>query len=128
MNQPVILHLYSRDREALRGLVLELEDTCAPLLAKVVATDNYEEAFGDADYACLVGSPPRQAGMCGNRRWCMIDRFIVGMERSDLLQVSGALFKQEGSILGEVANRNCKVVVVGNPANTNALIAASNSK
>ncbi|KAF4662148.1 hypothetical protein FOL46_005423 [Perkinsus olseni] len=112
VNQPVILHLYSRDREALRGLVLELEDTCAPLLAKVVATDNYEEAFGDADYACLVGSPPRQAGM----------------ERSDLLQISGALFKQEGTVLGEVANKDCKVVVVGNPANTNALIAASNSK
>ena len=112
INQPVILQLYSRDLRALEGLKMELEDTCAPLVAGIVISDNYEGAFGDADYACLVGSPPRGKGM----------------ERSDLLRMSGELFKTEGMVIGEVANPDCKVVVVGNPANTNALIAASNSR
>lgn len=112
MNQPVILQLYSRDLRALEGLKMELEDTCGPLLAGVVVSDNYEVVFGDADYACLVGSPPRGKGM----------------ERGDLLKKSGELFAKEGKVLGEVAKESCKVVVVGNPANTNALIAASNSR
>ena len=112
INQPVILQLYSRDLRALEGLKMELEDTCAPLVAGITISDNYEGAFGDADYACLVGSPPRGKGM----------------ERSDLLRMSGELFKNEGFVLGEVAKADCKVVVVGNPANTNALIAASNSR
>jgi malate dehydrogenase len=111
-NQPVILHLYSRDLQALEGLKMELEDTCGPLLAGVVISSDYEVAFGDVDYACLVGSPPRGKGM----------------ERSDLLKKSGELFKAEGRIIGEVAKEDCKVCVVGNPANTNALIAASNSR
>jgi malate dehydrogenase len=111
MNQPVILQLYSRDLKALEGLKMELEDTCGPLVAGIITTDNYEVAFGDADYACLVGSPPRGKGM----------------ERSDLLRMSGELFATEGRILGTVAKPTCKVIVVGNPANTNALIAASNS-
>jgi malate dehydrogenase len=112
INQPVILQLYSRDLKALEGLRMELEDTCAPLLAGVTISDKYESAFGDADFACLVGSPPRGKGM----------------ERGDLLKKSGELFKTEGHILGEVAKETCKVVVVGNPANTNALIAAANSR
>ena len=112
INQPVILQLYSRDLKALEGLKMELEDTCAPLLAGVVVSDNYDAAFGDADYACLVGSPPRGKGM----------------ERGDLLRNCGELFQNEGRVLGEVAKETCKVVVVGNPANTNALIAASNSR
>lgn len=112
INQPVILQLYSRDLKALDGLRMELEDTCAPLLAGVTVSDQYDVAFGDADFACLVGSPPRGKGM----------------ERGDLLKMSGALFKQEGFVLGEVAKPTCKVVVVGNPANTNALIAASNAR
>ena len=112
VNQPVILQLYSRDLKSLEGLRMELEDTCAPLLAGVVISDQYDVAFGDADYACLVGSPPRGKGM----------------ERGDLLKKSGELFKHEGHILGEVAKESCKVVVVGNPANTNALIAAANSR
>lgn len=112
MNQPVILHLYSRDLSALEGLRMELEDTCGPLLAGIVISSDYEVAFGDVDYACLVGSPPRGKGM----------------ERADLLKKSGELFKKEGYVLGEVAKEQCKVCVVGNPANTNALIAASNSR
>lgn len=112
VNQPVILQMYSRDLKALDGVRMELEDTCAPLLAGVTISDNYEDAFGDADYACLVGSPPRGKGM----------------ERGDLLRKSGELFQKEGEILGEVAKETCKVVVVGNPANTNALIAAANSR
>jgi len=112
MNQPVILQLYSRDCDALLGLRLELEDTCAPLLAGIVTSDKYEDVFGDADYACLVGSPPR----------------TQGMERADLLKVSGELFKHEGAMLGQYARPNCKVIVVGNPANTNAMIAAANAK
>jgi malate dehydrogenase len=112
INQPVILQLYSRDLKALEGLRMELEDTCGPLLAGIVVSNDYEAVFGDADYACLVGSPPRGKGM----------------ERSDLLRMSGELFAKEGQILGQVAKENCKVVVVGNPANTNALIAASNSR
>ncbi|KAF4689720.1 hypothetical protein FOZ60_001238 [Perkinsus olseni] len=130
VNQPVILHLYSRDREALRGLVLELEDTCAPLLAKVVATDNYEEAFGDADYACLVGSPPRQAGEREGLLWLGFQPSPRNYsDRSPLPMGSVvAVYGRRERSSREVANKDCKVVVVGNPANTNALIAASNSK
>ncbi len=91
---------------------MELEDLCSPILQDIICTDSYETAFGDCDYVLLVGSPPR----------------AKGMERGDLLRQSGELFKNEGHFIGEVARETCKVVVVGNPANTNCLIAAGNSR
>ena len=112
VNQPVILQLYSRDVSNLDGLRMELEDTNCPLLKGIVTSNSYDDVFGDASYVCMVGSPPRSKGM----------------ERGDLLKISGEVFKTEGKVIGEVARRDCKIVVVGNPANTNAMIAAANSK
>ena len=107
-DQPVILQLLEIPQalNAVRGVVMELEDCAFPLLAGVVPTDDPNVAFRDADYALLVGARPRSKGM----------------ERKDLLEANGAIFTVQGKALDAVANRNVKVLVVGNPANTNALI------
>jgi malate dehydrogenase len=96
---------------ALDGVHMELDDCAFPLLAGVVKTDDPDVAFGDADYALLVGAMPRKAGM----------------ERSDLLSANGGIFKPQGKALSDSAKKNVKVLVVGNPANTNALIAMNNA-
>ncbi len=112
-DQPVILQLLeiTPALQALQGVVMELNDCAFPLLAGVVATDNLETAFKHADYALLVGARPRGPGM----------------ERKDLLSANGAIFGPQGKALNDHAARDVKVLVVGNPANTNALIAASNA-
>jgi malate dehydrogenase len=97
--------------KALEGVKMELDDCAFPLLADVVMSDDPMVAFGDADVAMLVGAMPRKAGM----------------ERSDLLSANGGIFQPQGRALSAVANRDVKVLVVGNPANTNALIAQSNA-
>src|SRR5215204_759497 len=97
--------------KALEGVRMELDDCAFPLLAGVVCTDDANVAFGDVDVALLVGAMPRKAGM----------------ERSDLLSANGGIFKPQGKALSENASRDVKVLVVGNPANTNALIAMSNA-
>jgi len=111
LDQPVILQLLELDNEkaqaALRGVVMELEDCAFPLLAGVVATADPLVAFKDVDVALLVGARPRGPGM----------------ERKDLLQENAKIFTAQGKALNAVANRNVKVLVVGNPANTNAYIA-----
>jgi malate dehydrogenase len=94
-------------QKALGGVIMELEDCAFPLLAGVVATDDPNVAFKDADIALLVGARPRGPGM----------------ERKDLLEANGAIFTVQGRALNAVASRDVKVLVVGNPANTNALIA-----
>ena len=112
-DQPVILQLLevTPALKALQGVVMELQDGAYPLLASVVTSDDPMVAFKDADYALLVGAMPRKAGM----------------ERGDLLSANGGIFKPQGEALSEVANRDVKVLVVGNPANTNALIAQQNA-
>jgi len=107
-DQPVILQLLEIPQalNAVRGVVMELEDCAFPLLAGVVVTDDPKVAFRDADYALLVGARPR----------------TKGMERKDLLEANAAIFTVQGKALDEVASRKIKVLVVGNPANTNALI------
>ncbi len=112
-DQPVILQLLeiTPALEAVRGVVMELEDCAFPLLASVSATDKAEEAFRDADYALLVGARPRGPGM----------------ERKDLLEANAAIFSEQGKALNSAASRDVKVLVVGNPANTNALIAQRNA-
>jgi malate dehydrogenase len=97
---------------ALEGVRMELDDCAFPLLAGVVCTDNAETAFGDADAAFLVGAMPRKDGM----------------ERGDLLSANGGIFKPQGQALGAAAKKDVKVLVVGNPANTNAVIAMNNAK
>ncbi|MBX6420294.1 MAG: malate dehydrogenase [Sinobacteraceae bacterium] len=113
-DQPVILQLLeiTPAMGALQGVVMELSDCAFPLLAGVVATDRPEEAFEGADYALLVGARPRGAGM----------------ERKDLLSANAAIFSVQGKALSEQASREVRVLVVGNPANTNALIASANAK
>lgn len=108
-DQPVILQLLeiTPALKALQGVVMELQDGAFPLLAGIEISDNPLEAFKDTHYALLVGAMPRKAGM----------------ERGDLLSANGGIFKPQGFALNEVADRNVKVLVVGNPANTNALIA-----
>ncbi|MBW3580568.1 MAG: malate dehydrogenase [Actinobacteria bacterium] len=96
---------------ALRGVAMELEDCALPLLAGVVCTDDAGEAFDGAEVAVLVGSRPRTAGM----------------ERSDLLEANGAIFTGQGRALAECASSGVKVLVVGNPANTNCLVAQRNA-
>ncbi|HET7161387.1 MAG TPA: malate dehydrogenase [Rhodanobacteraceae bacterium] len=112
-DQPVILHLLeiTPALPALNGVVMELDDCAFPLLAGVVATDDANVAFKDIDYALLVGARPRGAGM----------------ERKDLLSANGAIFGPQGKALNAHAKRDVKVLVVGNPANTNALIAQANA-
>ncbi len=108
-DQPVILHLLevAPALKALEGVSMELRDCAFPLLADIVATDDPAVGFKDADYAILVGARPRGPGM----------------ERKDLLEANGAIFTVQGKALNDHASRGVKVLVVGNPANTNALIA-----
>jgi malate dehydrogenase len=112
-DQPVILHLLeiTPALPALQGVVMELNDCAFPTLAGVVATDDANVAFKDVDYALLVGARPRGPGM----------------ERKDLLEANGAIFAPQGKALNAHAKRDVKVLVVGNPANTNALIAQQNA-
>lgn len=111
--QPVILQLLEITPAlgALNGVAMELEDCAFPLLAGIVCTDKPEVAFKDADYALLVGARPRGPGM----------------ERKDLLEANAAIFSVQGKAINKVASRKIKVLVVGNPANTNALIAQRNA-
>ncbi|HEY9400280.1 MAG TPA: malate dehydrogenase [Luteimonas sp.] len=110
-DQPVILQMLELPLEkaqaALKGVMMELEDCAFPLLAGMVGTDDPRVAFKDADVAMLVGARPRGPGM----------------ERKDLLLENAKIFTVQGKALNEVASRNVKVLVVGNPANTNAYIA-----
>lgn len=110
-DQPVILQLLEvpveKAQQALRGVIMELEDCAFPLLAGVIPTDDPNVAFKDADIALLVGARPRGPGM----------------ERKDLLQENAKIFTVQGKALNDVASRDVKVLVVGNPANTNAYIA-----
>lgn len=111
--QPVILNLLEIPPalSALEGVVMELHDCAFATLDKVVTTTDPEVAFANADYAFLVGARPRSAGM----------------ERKDLLECNAEIFSVQGQALNAVANRNVKVLVTGNPANTNALIALNNA-
>ena len=111
--QPIILQLLDIPpaQQVLRGVAMELEDCVFPMLQQVITTDDPRIAFRDAEVAVLVGARPRGKGM----------------ERKDLLQANGAIFTEQGRILNEVAARNVKVLVVGNPANTNALICMNNA-
>ena len=110
-DQPVILQLLEVPAEgpqkALKGVMMELEDCAFPLLAGMEAHSDPMTAFKDTDYALLVGSMPRKAGM----------------ERAELLAINGQIFTAQGKALNAVASRKVKVLVVGNPANTNAYIA-----
>ena len=108
-DQPVILQLLdiTPAMDALQGVKMELDDCAFPLLADIVTTDDPNVAFKDTDYALLVGARPRGPGM----------------ERKDLLQMNAKIFTEQGKALNDVASRNVKVLVVGNPANTNAYIA-----
>ena len=114
-DQPVILQMLEipdeKAQKALTGVMMELSDCAFPLLAGMVAASDPMVAFKDADYAILVGARPRTAGM----------------ERKDLLEANGAIFVPQGKALDAVASRKVKVLVVGNPANTNALIAMKNA-
>ena len=108
-DQPIILQLLEITPAlgALEGVVMELRDAALPLLMDVVATDDAETAFQDTDYALLVGARPRGPGM----------------ERKDIISANGKIFGPQGAAMNKVANRDIRVLVVGNPANTNALIA-----
>ena len=114
-DQPVILNLLERNnpqsQSALKGVMMELSDCAFPLLAGMQAFDDPREAFRDADYALLIGARPRGPGM----------------ERADLLEANAAIFREQGRVLNEVASREVKVLVVGNPCNTNAWIAMKNA-
>jgi malate dehydrogenase len=112
-NQPVILQLLEIPPalDALKGVAMELEDCAFPTLRGVVATDQPDVAFKDADYALLVGAKPRGPGM----------------ERADLLKGNAAIFSVQGKSMNDHASRDVRVLVVGNPANTNALIAQQNA-
>jgi malate dehydrogenase len=113
-DQPVILQLLeiTPALPALKGVVMELEDCAFPLLHGVVTSDDPKVAFRDADVALLVGARPRSKGM----------------ERKDLLEANAQIFTVQGRALGEVASRAVRVLVVGNPANTNALIAMTSAR
>ncbi len=112
-NQPVVLQLLeiTPALKALEGVVMELRDCAFPLLHDIITSDDANVAFKDADYALLVGSRPRGPGM----------------ERKDLLEANGAIFTGQGRALNDHASRDVRVLVVGNPANTNALIAMRNA-
>jgi len=109
LDQPIILQLLEIPPAmgAVQGVVMELEDCAFPLLHSVIASDDPNVAFKDADYALLVGARPRGPGM----------------ERSDLLEANGAIFTVQGKAINDNAAKDVKVLVVGNPANTNAMIA-----
>lgn len=112
-DQPVILQLLeiTPALEALKGTVMEIEDCAFPLISDIVQTDDPNVAFKDADYVLLVGARPRGPGM----------------ERKDLLQANAEIFSVQGAALNAHASRDVKILVVGNPANTNALIAYRNA-
>jgi malate dehydrogenase len=112
-NTPVALQLLEITPAlgALEGVKMELDDGAFPLLDSITCTDDADVAFGDADVAILVGSMPRKAGM----------------ERADLLSANGGIFKPQGEALSRSAKKDVKVLVVGNPANTNAVIAMNNA-
>ncbi|MEP7261756.1 MAG: malate dehydrogenase [Usitatibacter sp.] len=114
-DQPVILQLLEipdeKAQKALKGVMMELDDCAFPLLQSMIAASDARVAFKDVDVALLVGARPRGPGM----------------ERKDLLEANGAIFVPQGKALNEVASRDVKVLVVGNPANTNALIAMKNA-
>ncbi len=112
-DQPIILHLLeiTPAMNALEGVVMELNDCASPLLHRVEITDDPYKAFKNVDYAFLVGARPRGAGM----------------ERKDLLTANAEIFSVQGKALNDVASRKVKVLVTGNPANTNALIAMKNA-
>jgi len=112
-HQPVILQLLEIDpaMKALEGVVMELKDCAFPLVKGITTSSSAEKAFENADYALLVGSKPRSKGM----------------ERGDLLNANGKIFVGQGQALNKFASKDVKVVVVGNPANTNCLIAANNA-
>jgi malate dehydrogenase len=112
-DQPIVLHLLeiTPALSALQGVVMELNDCAFPLLHCIVVTDDPRAAFKNVDYAFLVGARPRGPGM----------------ERKDLLEANAAIFAVQGQALNDVAGRNVKVLVTGNPANTNALIALKNA-
>jgi malate dehydrogenase len=112
-DQPVILHLLdiTPAMEALEGVRMELDDCAFPLLAGIVCTDDPNVGFKNADYALLVGARPRGPGM----------------ERKDLLEANAAIFSVQGKAINDHASRDIKVLVVGNPANTNALITQRNA-
>ena len=112
-DQPVILQLLdiTPAMDALKGVAMELDDCAFPLLSDIVRTDDPNEAFGDVSYALLVGARPRSKGM----------------ERKDLLEANGGIFKPQGKALSDNAASDVKILVVGNPANTNALIAMNNA-
>jgi malate dehydrogenase len=115
-DQPVILQLLEipdeKAQKALKGVIMELDDCAFPLLQSVVPTADAKVAFKDVDVALLVGARPRGPGM----------------ERKDLLEANGKIFGPQGQALSEVASRDVKVLVVGNPANTNCLIAMKNAR
>ena len=112
-DQPVILQLLEITPAlgALNGVIMEVEDCAFPLVRGMIPTDDANVAFKDADYAMLVGSRPRSKGM----------------ERKDLIEANAAIFSVQGKALNDNASRDVKVLVVGNPANTNSLIAQRNA-
>ena len=112
-DQPIILQLLEIPpaMDALKGVIMEINDCAFPLVTEIHGSDKPEEAFKDVDYALLVGSKPRGKGM----------------ERADLIKANGDIFSVQGKSLNDHASKDVKVLVVGNPANTNALIAANNA-
>ena len=114
VDQPIILQLLEIPpaMNALNGVVMELQDCAFPLVQGIVSTSQPEVAFSDADFVLLVGARPRGPGM----------------ERKDLLEANGAIFTGQGKAINDYASTNVKVLVVGNPANTNCLIAVQNAK
>ena len=112
-DQPISLQLLeiTPAMKALEGVMMELDDCAFPLLASIKASDDANMAFDGCDYGMLVGARPRGPGM----------------ERSDLLAANGGIFKDQGSAINSVANAHVKIVVVGNPANTNALVCIQNA-
>jgi malate dehydrogenase len=115
-DQPVILQLLEAPIEkalkALEGVAMELDDCAFPLLSGIVQTSDPAVGFKDANWCCLIGAKPRGPGM----------------ERADLLKDNGKIFIEQGGVIDRVAAHDCRVAVVGNPANTNAMIAASQFK
>jgi malate dehydrogenase len=111
--QPVILRLLEIEpaMKALEGVAMELDDCAFPLLSDIILTSSAEKAFDGVSWALLVGSVPRKAGM----------------ERSDLLSINGSIFEPQGKALAKVAGSDVRILVVGNPCNTNCLIARSNA-
>ncbi len=113
-DQPVALHLIEIPAgfEALKGVVMELDDCAFPLLKNIVATTDLDEGFRDVNWALLVGSVPRKAGM----------------EREDLLGINGKIFIGQGQAIEKNAAKDVRILVIGNPCNTNCLIAMNNAK